>query len=394
MADGIKMVWDLDRSASFGVKHPEIISSFSYKLNYPITPFDIGTQSDLKLFWECSEGHTWEATVGHRIRGDGCPRCNSRSDKPIYKNSLLGWCEEHSAFKFLIDEFNMGDNEIGPEEVYRSSNRKVSWVCSRCGCKFLMSPNWRTDGFINTCPFCAKGNSASKSEYIVYEMLSASYPGLSFERTKKFKSLRKMSYDIFIKELNLLIEYDGEAWHGEHRVNDDVKNRFAYENGYKLLRITEHKGDTYALLDKPNKVYYEIKFNYRVRKASEWLNLWMLIASFIKREFGVDHVKLTLDDVKGCIEKANGDITKQYRDNSFEAVYPFLVQFWSKENNVGPSNVSKKAFKKCKFTCPNGHTEEKYILNVTRHPDYYSCNECKRLGKPYIYRRKQKWHNQ
>ena len=59
------------------------------------------------------------------------------------------------------------------------------------------------------------------------------------------------SYDFKIKNINLLIEIDGDYWHGgpgvekhfykldEVKINDQIKNQLASENGYFLIRIWE-----------------------------------------------------------------------------------------------------------------------------------------------------------
>jgi very-short-patch-repair endonuclease len=59
------------------------------------------------------------------------------------------------------------------------------------------------------------------------------------------------SYDFKIKNVNLLIEIDGDYWHGgpgvgkhfykldEVKINDQIKNQLASENGYSLIRIWE-----------------------------------------------------------------------------------------------------------------------------------------------------------
>ena len=60
-------------------------------------------------------------------------------------------------------------------------------------------------------------------------------------------------YDFFIPSLNLLIEVDGNYWHGygltkqqmnpmqfKHRTNDTFKTKLAKRRGFNLLRIWEN----------------------------------------------------------------------------------------------------------------------------------------------------------
>lgn len=41
-------------------------------------PVDVRPGSNRKVWWLCSKGHDWQATVGGRARGSGCPKCSGR----------------------------------------------------------------------------------------------------------------------------------------------------------------------------------------------------------------------------------------------------------------------------------------------------------------------------
>ncbi|MBQ4573037.1 MAG: zinc-ribbon domain-containing protein, partial [Clostridia bacterium] len=40
-----------------------------------IDPKTLTLGSDKKAWWVCNEGHEWQASIGHRSRGRGCPYC-------------------------------------------------------------------------------------------------------------------------------------------------------------------------------------------------------------------------------------------------------------------------------------------------------------------------------
>ena len=42
-------------------------------------PSTVLTSSNKKLRWECGAGHQWEATLGSRSQGTGCPFCSGRN---------------------------------------------------------------------------------------------------------------------------------------------------------------------------------------------------------------------------------------------------------------------------------------------------------------------------
>ena len=55
------------------------------------------------------------------------------------------------------------------------------------------------------------------------------------------KCIERKMFDLFIPELNMLIEYDGDYWHSKpDRIeNDKLKNNIAIRNNFRLIRIKE-----------------------------------------------------------------------------------------------------------------------------------------------------------
>ncbi|MDP3142614.1 MAG: zinc-ribbon domain-containing protein, partial [Candidatus Omnitrophota bacterium] len=44
-----------------------------------LTPRDVTSGAERKVWWLCKRGHEWKATVSHRSNGTGCPYCNSQT---------------------------------------------------------------------------------------------------------------------------------------------------------------------------------------------------------------------------------------------------------------------------------------------------------------------------
>jgi hypothetical protein len=45
-------------------------------LSHSLDPYRLGVASIRTVWWRCLEcGHEWQATVGNRSRGTGCPSC-------------------------------------------------------------------------------------------------------------------------------------------------------------------------------------------------------------------------------------------------------------------------------------------------------------------------------
>ena len=62
-------------------QHPDIASDWDYKNNYPLTPDEISSGSDRKVFWVCSWcGNNYKMAINKRTRRHyGCPRCGKQS---------------------------------------------------------------------------------------------------------------------------------------------------------------------------------------------------------------------------------------------------------------------------------------------------------------------------
>ena len=61
--------------------NPAVAASWHPTLNGTLTPEDVTTGSRRKVWWACSEGHSWKAVVYSRARSkkSGCPICAGKS---------------------------------------------------------------------------------------------------------------------------------------------------------------------------------------------------------------------------------------------------------------------------------------------------------------------------
>ena len=55
--------------------NPTLAKEWNHAKNGELTPMDVMPNSDKKVWWLCSKGHEWQATIGHRNKGRGCPEC-------------------------------------------------------------------------------------------------------------------------------------------------------------------------------------------------------------------------------------------------------------------------------------------------------------------------------
>ena len=93
--------------------------------NGDLTPDEITSGSQRKVWWRCDRGHEWQATIKSRAQGGGCPICAGRVVIPG-ENDLKSFSPA------LAEQWDREKNGIlGPDQVSVFSNRRVWWKCSR-----------------------------------------------------------------------------------------------------------------------------------------------------------------------------------------------------------------------------------------------------------------------
>lgn len=113
--------------SSLGHNYPKLLSEWSYGKNF-IDPFEIPPRSGKKVWWKCSQGHEWCASITHRTSGGrnntgtGCPYCSNQ--KTCEANSILVTHPQ------LINEWDFIKNiGINPSDVVAGSHKVVWWKC-------------------------------------------------------------------------------------------------------------------------------------------------------------------------------------------------------------------------------------------------------------------------
>ena len=127
--------------------NPTLASEWSYEKNNGLMPNDVLPNSNKKVWWECSKGHEWQATVANRSSGRGCPYCSC-------KKVLAGYNDLKTTNPTLAKEWNYEKNNgLQPDGVMPNSHKKVWWKCFK-------RHEWQADiggrNRGNGCPQCAK----------------------------------------------------------------------------------------------------------------------------------------------------------------------------------------------------------------------------------------------
>ena len=128
-------------------RFPELAREWHPTKNLPLTPERVLPGSEKKVWWRCSLGHEWRATIHSRTDGCGCPVCANRAVAP-------GVNDLATQFPRLAQEWHPTKNgTLKPWDVTSGTKRKVWWQCSK-GHEWRVSVQSRTlDG--TGCPVCA-----------------------------------------------------------------------------------------------------------------------------------------------------------------------------------------------------------------------------------------------
>lgn len=157
---------------------------------------------------------------------------------------------------------------LSNEKDYQNNKSLIQVLHKTCGKPFPINFSNFQQG--KRCPVCAKKTQESKTAQLLKRLLS--HLNVSYEEEKNFIDClnpftqNKLRFDIFINDLNLAIEIDGEQHYipiqrfggktelMNNQYRDYLKNKFCYENKIELIRIS-----LYDLEQKKKKSYEEMK---------------------------------------------------------------------------------------------------------------------------------------
>ena len=126
--------------------NPTLAKEWNYEKNIDLKPTDILPNSGIKVWWKCTNGHEWPATLNHRSQGRGCPYCAG-------KKVLKGFNDLQTTNPALIMEWDYEKNgNQKPDSVTKSSSKKIWWKCVR-GHEWQAPVGARNQG--RGCPYCA-----------------------------------------------------------------------------------------------------------------------------------------------------------------------------------------------------------------------------------------------
>jgi very-short-patch-repair endonuclease len=164
----------------------------------------------------------------HFLNGTRCPKCANRLKK--------------TTKEFKLEVMKLVQNRYKVIGKYISNKEHILIRHIKCGHEYAVTPKNFLKG--RRCPKCSKLiiSKATKLIEIFFKNNNIEY-----EKEKSFKDCkyrRSLYFDFYLKDLNLLIEYDGVQHFKKGRdsfykaqIRDSIKNNWCLSNKISLLRL-------------------------------------------------------------------------------------------------------------------------------------------------------------
>lgn len=229
--------------------HEQFVSEL-HKINKDIKVLSVYSVAKNKVDCECMiHNKRFSMSAEHLLRGEiGCKQC-------IDAKFHLSGLKTHEQFVKELSNVNANIEIIGQ---YNGAKSKIEVKCLKCGHIWNPVADSLLHGY--GCPHCKRSKGEEKIEKYLEDN------GIEFEAQKKFSNLRNtlpLSYDFYLPEYNLLIEYQGqfhdgntsmvlkEKYFDKQQKNDKLKRDYAENNGCNLLEIWYYDfNNTENIIDK------------------------------------------------------------------------------------------------------------------------------------------------
>lgn len=170
------------------------------------------------------------------------------------------------------------------EYVKYIGNKRHLLYCRKCGNEFIRitSSGYRINNDLDLCPICNPiNNNVSFLENQLYEYISSIYKGEIIRNNRTI--IHPYELDIYIPELNLAIEFNGDYWHANPKLE-----RFSNPNDVHSIhdgKIITNKD----IWDKDIKKYYmckDIGIIMMMIFENDWVNDKQRVMDDLKIIFG------------------------------------------------------------------------------------------------------------
>ena len=329
--------------------NPKIAKQWHPTKNLNLLPCDVTAACEKKVWWKCSKGHEWQATVANRNKGSGCPVCNSERSTSFPEYALLYYFK-----KYGLEVVHLYREKGYELDIYIPS-KKIAieydggfWHGNKTKKDLEKNQKCVKDGIqlyrIREGLPSLKGSSI---DYIVQE---------------KQKDLPKILKEVLSKIIGTDVDVDLE------------RDAIAIEN---LREYTEKENS--MLITNPN---LEKEWNYKKNgglkpenfTANSHKKVWWKCSK--KHEWQATIYSRNIG--RGCPYCSGQIVLKDYND--LQTVNPTLANEWNyeKNNEITPSDITSNSGKKVWWKCSKGHEWQAIIANRNKGS---GCPVCARERK-------------
>lgn len=389
--------------------NPTLAAQWHPTKNKSKTPQEFTANSSKKAWWRGDCNHDWEAVIGSRNKGNGCPYCSGKyvisgetdlatvnstlarewhptkngtltpKDVSANSNKMAWWqCKEKHEWKALICSRNKtgarcpmcsGREAIDGETDLTTINPtlagewhpmkngdltpkkvkyhsgKLVWWLCKRGHEWQSSVDNRSSG--NGCPICAKETQTSLPEQMIYYFLKQkSYFGEVLNRDTIFG----VEVDVYLPKWEIGIEYDGRHYHNkkEKQEVDRKKGELLNKNGVTLIRVKESTKNEVDTVNKILYVKYDRKYRYMTAAMHE---LFKMLSNQIDKTF------LFEGNIQEELPAIMGGYIESEKQNSLLVKRPEIAKEWhqTKNGSLAPDQVTYSSGKSVWWICEKRH---------------------------------------
>lgn len=182
-------------------------------------------------------GHEWTPVASSLVQGFGCPKC-------AHKNISERQTKNISAFLYDLQYWNP---DILYIDGYTKASSKVHVRCKQCGHEWYPIGTAITGRNPSGCPICCMSHGEKRIHSFLLHHNIYNIPQYAFDDLVGLKN-KPLSYDFYVPQYNLLIEYQGEFHDGtvhfqteeklkSQKEHDYRKKNYALVHGYNFLEI-------------------------------------------------------------------------------------------------------------------------------------------------------------
>lgn len=214
------------------------------------------------------EVEIYHQTCGHSFR---CKPSYLLDTKKCYYCEVLHKHRDTEMYKQQIYDLYNGEYEILGE--YTDSRTHILTKHKTCGCEWYVTPSNLLKGF--GCPNC----SSSKGEVRIKQYLDNH--NIGYKKNKTFDTLKGLgkgflSYDFYLLDYNILIEYQGK----QHKIPAKYSSSVTEEDAIKQLKKQK-------IHDKRKREYAQ---NHNIKLLEIWYSDFDNIEDILNMEFKVNKI--------------------------------------------------------------------------------------------------------